>query len=68
VEKKIVERYMPIACWIHKATNTHSEYLIFIAFPQQKNGCKNTPQRYIILTLAVFLLCENEKGIYEIFN
>ena len=25
-----------IACWISKATNTHSEYEILIAFPPQK--------------------------------
>ena len=25
-----------IACWINKATNTHSEYVIFIAFPVQQ--------------------------------
>ena len=23
-------------CWITKATNTHSEYLVFIAFPLQQ--------------------------------
>ena len=28
-------RRMRIACWIPKATNTHSEYLIHIAFPLQ---------------------------------
>jgi len=27
---------MRIACLIPKATNTHSEYVIFIAFPQQR--------------------------------
>jgi len=27
---------MRIACWIPKATNTHSEYVILIAFPRQK--------------------------------
>jgi hypothetical protein len=27
---------MHIACWITKATNTHSEYVILIAFPQQQ--------------------------------
>jgi hypothetical protein len=27
---------MRIACWIPKATNTHSEYLIFIVFPLQQ--------------------------------
>ena len=25
-----------IACWITKATNTHSEYVILIAFPLQQ--------------------------------
>ena len=27
---------MRFACWIPKPTNTHSEYVIIIAFPQQK--------------------------------
>jgi len=27
---------MRIASWISKATNTHSEYVIIIAFPQQQ--------------------------------
>jgi hypothetical protein len=42
--KNIVERGRPqmtirrmrIACWITKATNTHSEYVIFIAFLLQQ--------------------------------
>jgi hypothetical protein len=29
-------RRMRFACWITKATNTHSEYVKFIAFPRQK--------------------------------
>jgi hypothetical protein len=29
-------RRMRIACWIIKATNTHTEYIILIAFPQQQ--------------------------------
>ena len=29
-------RYMHIACWITKVTDTHSEYEIGTAFPQQK--------------------------------
>ena len=39
--KNIVESDRPqmviwrIACWIHKATNTHSEYVTLIAFPLQ---------------------------------
>jgi len=27
---------MRFACWIPKATNTHSEYVILLAFPQQQ--------------------------------
>jgi hypothetical protein len=27
---------MPIACWISKATDTHSDYVILIAFPLQQ--------------------------------
>jgi len=27
---------MRIACWIPKATNTHPEYIIHIAFPKQQ--------------------------------
>jgi len=27
-----VTRRMPFACWITKATDTHSEYVIFLAF------------------------------------
>jgi len=30
------EMPMRIACWIPKATDTHSEYVIFIAFPGQE--------------------------------
>jgi hypothetical protein len=31
-----VIRHMLFACWITKATDTHSEYVICIAFPQQQ--------------------------------
>ena len=29
---------MRIACWILKATNTHSDYVILIAFPLQQRS------------------------------
>jgi hypothetical protein len=29
-------RRMRFACWVTKATNTHSEYVILIAFPRQQ--------------------------------
>ena len=40
-------RHMRIAPWITKATDTHSEYVIIIAFPlQKKKNTENTPQWY----------------------
>ena len=32
----LVIRLMRFACWISKATDTHSEYELLIAFPQQQ--------------------------------
>ena len=29
--------HMGIACWMRNATNTHSEYVILIAFPVQQH-------------------------------
>jgi len=48
---------MCIECWVSKATNTHSEYIILLIF-HCNNGCMNTLQCYIICTLPV-LLCSN---------
>jgi len=31
-----IVRCMPFACWITKAKDTHSEYVIFIACPRQQ--------------------------------
>jgi hypothetical protein len=35
IDDNIIWR-MRIACWINKATDTHAEYVILIAFPQQQ--------------------------------
>jgi hypothetical protein len=45
-------RHMGIACWVTKATNTHSEYMMFIAF-HYNNGCTNTPKYYVLLLLPI---------------
>jgi hypothetical protein len=45
---------MRIACWITKATNTHPEYIILIAF-QRTNGCKNAPPCYVLRTFPVLM-------------
>ena len=39
---------MRSACWIPKATNTHSEYVILIAFILQQ-GCTNAPAVLTVL-------------------
>jgi len=41
-----------VECWIHKATNTHSEYVILLF--HWNNGCTNAPQCYVIPTLPVY--------------
>jgi hypothetical protein len=33
---RVTIRHMRIACWIPKATNTHTGCIIIIAFPQQQ--------------------------------
>jgi hypothetical protein len=47
---KMKVRRMRIACWIHNATNTHSEYVIRIAFPRN-NCCMNA------LSVTLFTHC-----------
>ena len=45
-----------IACWIPKATNTHSEYVIHMAFALQQFSPPNTPQCYVMRTLPILLV------------
>jgi hypothetical protein len=45
---------MRFACWITKATDTHSQYVILIAFPRQQ-WLRETLQYYVILTLPFSL-------------
>jgi hypothetical protein len=45
---------MPIACWIPKATNVHSEYVILIVL-HCNNGCTSVSKCYVTRTLPVFL-------------
>jgi hypothetical protein len=44
---------MIFACWISKATDTHSEYVIFIAFPQQQW----LRERVSVLSLCTYMAC-----------
>ena len=43
---------MRFACWISKATNKHSDCVMFIALPLQQ-WFTNAPQCYVLLTLTV---------------
>jgi len=71
--KNIVERvrpqmtilFMRIACWITKATNTHSEYIILIAFPLQR-CCKNAPECYIIHCLCCLVFFTVKLWVWKI--
>jgi len=47
---------MRFACWIPKATDTHSEYVIYLLVFDYNNGCTNVPQCYVIRTLPVLSL------------
>ena len=49
---------MRVACWIHKATNTHSEDVILITFPLQQWLYERTPR----VTLYIhYLVIETER-------
>jgi hypothetical protein len=48
---QITVRRMRTACWVHKATDSHSEYVIIVAFPQKE--CTNVPNCYV----HAFIVC-----------
>ena len=45
---------MRFVCWVTKATDTHSEYVILIAF-DGSSGYANAPEYYVIRALPVLL-------------
>ena len=48
---------MRVACWLTKATNTHSEYVIIIVFFfHYDSGCMNASQCYGIPILPIIIL------------
>jgi hypothetical protein len=52
-------RRMHFACWITKATDTHSEYVIRIAFPWQQWLCKCVLMlRLYVHCLSCYVVCE----------
>ena len=53
---------MRLACWIPKATDTHSEYSVIIAFPRQEmvTGRRLTMLRYTHIACLILMcaLCQ----------
>jgi hypothetical protein len=60
---------MCLASWITEVTDTHSGYVILIAFPG-KNGYTKVPEYYICMYIAVFLTLEgySYSGISPFFK
>ena len=56
---------MCIACWVPKATNTHSEYVILIAFPLQQllhEGASVLSYTYI----ACLVFCVSNTAFWDV--
>ena len=51
---------MRISCWITKATDTHSEYVIFFRF---QNSYPNAPHCYVTLTLSLPKYTNDRRGL-----
>jgi hypothetical protein len=51
LDKPQMTWHMPIACWIPKATNTHSEYVILFAWPMQ------TMVAQMCLNITLYIHC-----------
>ena len=57
------QKTIRLVCWITKATDTHSEYIILIAFPLQKW----LRQRTLMLRLFVhWLCCLNTQSVVQV--
>jgi hypothetical protein len=53
---------MRVACWIHEATNTHSKYVILIAFPRQQQFYEHASMlryKYIAWLVAYYTFMSN---------
>jgi predicted peptidase len=50
-----IKQHMRFACWITKAIDTHSEYVILIVFFHGNSSYMNGPQCYATRTSPVFL-------------
>jgi hypothetical protein len=51
-----------IACWMTKATDTHSGYVVLLPF-RYNNACTKAPHCYVIRTLPVVLILSFQVGL-----
>ena len=54
-QKTLQLRRNPFACWIHKGTDTHAEYVMLFAFPRQ-HGYASAPQFCVARKLPILLV------------
>jgi hypothetical protein len=47
---------MRIACWMPKATNTHTQVVEYLLLFHSNNGCTHSPQCDVIRTLPLFFI------------
>ena len=61
---------MRIACWIPKATNTHTYTLVvyYSLLFHYNNGCTDAPHCYVICTLPVLLIYVHEEKLNGFFT
>jgi hypothetical protein len=60
---------MRFACWITKASDTHSEYVIFIAFPRQQWSSEPAPViRYTYITSVYSVFTVHFASIGNVFH
>jgi len=56
-----------ITCWIPRDTNTHSQYVILIAF-HSNNGCTNAPHCYVIRTLPILFIKQDSLPLLKFLS
>jgi len=56
IDDNIIQ-HMHFACWITKATDTHSEYVIQITFPWQEWFCEHTSMLYYTYRVCLVVSC-----------
>ena len=68
VRPQTTTRRVLIACWISKATNTHTEYVIIIPFPlQQWLYARASMLRYTYISLSSLLRKERLQIVSSVF-